>query len=162
MNTKHDIEINSRYYLRPIFATRDKNFNVIDRARELRGDPNTCLFSNGSEAECREWVLRNCEEPVEHTPGPWKWWDRKSGRPLKYDLAKLISGESDQSHNGETIFTNYGGAGICALGTGKREKANAALIKTAPKLLALLEQYHQSFPSKESGKLICEARNWTI
>lgn len=36
------------------------------------------------------------------------------------------------------------------------------LITTAPKLLALLEQYHSAMPTKESGALIAEAKGWVI
>jgi hypothetical protein len=165
MNPK-TININSRYYLTPVewqFPKPDdkKAFDVIDRALEYQFRP-AVVFSNGTGKECRDWVLRNTDEPGEHSPGPWKWWDKNSGRPNNYDLTKLISGKTDQDHDGHTIFTNYGGEGDDALGTSPRDRANAALLKTAPKLLALLEQYHSSMPTKESGKLICEARGWTI
>jgi hypothetical protein len=106
------IEINARYYLTRSYLaslTEEKAFDVIDRARELQFLP-TVVFSNGNERECREWVERNCDEPVH----------------------------------------------VCQL------HGAIQLAITAPKLLALLEQYHQSFPTKESGKLIAEARGWTI
>lgn len=68
-------------------------------------------------------------DPASYSPLPWRWWTEKSGRPKNYDLAKLLSGETDQS--GELILTVYGGEGINALGTSKRAKANAAFIVRA-------------------------------
>lgn len=139
MNTK-TININVRYYLAPsrvAMADKTKDWDVIDRALEYHQKFAT-VFSNGTEAECREWVLRNCEEPVEHTKLPIKIVVRPE---LSWPL-------SFQAPNG--LFV-----GCCS------NSADAALFVTSPKLLALLEQYHQSFPSKESGKLICEAKGWT-
>lgn len=131
-----DHDINARYYMQG--AAR--SYDVIDRALELQFVP-AIIFSNASEAECREWVLRNCEEPVEHTPGEWFKTRTSNGWAI--------------SAPGETIALTSGPADEI---TG----ANANLLVASPKLLALLEQYHQSFPGKESGKLICEAKGWTI
>lgn len=159
MNTK-TMNINARYYLRPV-SEHDSfkvDFNVIDRARELQFLDGV-IFSNGTEAGCREWVLRNCEEPREHTPGEWRA-DNK-GNVSYAGLEDFLRSRPD------AIVINVPAPpfalGQCgAIVLGDKSKVDAALISTAPKLLALLEQYHQSFPSKESGKLICEAKSWTI
>lgn len=143
------IEINTRYYLNPANPAfqYEVTYDVIDRALEYNFKP-AVVFSNGTEAECREWVLRNCEEPVEHTPEPWA---------MHYDNDV---GADDES------FTQWFDAGPARIYFNQRHesvaKANAVLVITVPKLLALLEQYHDSFPTKESGKLIAEARGWTI
>lgn len=147
MNTA-PININARYYLAPTpkkLGDRSgdaQSFDVCDRTRELQFIP-AVIFSNASEHECREWVLRNCEEPVEHTKGPWKRRFKGSCTIMGCKGRIIAPWSPDISDSRES-------------------DANAALISSSPKLLALLEQYHQSFPSKESGKLICEAKGWMI
>lgn len=143
------ININSRYYLSPMESNR-KAFNVLDRARELQFLP-AIIFCNGTEQECREWVLRNCEEPGEHTKGPWEI-DTEMGTPWNVtacngnvNIALVLAVSAEDRRNMAPI-----------------RAANAHLLKTAPALLALLEQYHRSMPTKDSGKLICEARGWLI
>lgn len=143
------ININARYRLEPSKADPHAACDVIDRARELQFQP-AIVFSNGSEQECRAWVLRNCEEPGEHTPGPWSY----------SEFSCNTSNKSVRCRCGEMIAMMYTLANhSCTEG---KDAANAHLMATAPKLLALLEQYHASMPTKESGKLICEARNWLI
>jgi hypothetical protein len=74
--------------------------------------------------ETKEQVAKQ----VKPTPGPWRWWDRKSRRPEKYDLAKLYGAD------GSLILTMYGGEGADALGDDSRDRANARLIAAAPNL----------------------------
>lgn len=127
MNRPLTISINARYSLEPTITPLGDGFDVIDKALVLQFKP-AVVFSNGTEAECREWVERNCEEPKSHTKGSFEYF--------KWLLS--------QEHEGAF------------------PKQDLALAATAPKLLALVEQYHQSFPTKESGALIAEARGWTI
>ena len=70
---------------------------------------------------------------AQHTPGPWKWWDKSTGRPERYDLCKLIAA------NGKRIFGGYGGEGFSAIGKTPEDEANARLIVAAPDLLEALE-----------------------
>lgn len=149
MNSKTTVsivwQINARYRLDPSIAPMadEKALDVIDRARELQFIP-AVIFSNGTETECREWVLRNCEEPVEYTPGDWQ---------VAYWLGTI----NDGSHQALAVWPAdivepFRGEPICLVSDSNTEdaqdKANAALISTAPKLLALLEQYHSSMPTK--------------
>lgn len=176
MNTKN-IEINARYYLsHQGHRLQPNSFDVIDRALLLQFKP-AVIFSNGTEAECRDWVLRNCEEPVEHTKGEWAIRQANDGQRfyIESDCDSRALQEWRKKHPGTDSFR---GVSICHAsvhynGSGEKfgpliildkqeAEANAALLKTAPKLLALVEQYHQSFPSKDSGRLICEAKGWTI
>jgi hypothetical protein len=144
------MNINARYYLARSKArdTDALSFDVIDRALELQFRP-AVVFSNGTEQECREWVTRNCDEPGEHTPGDWK--------------VETTETQIGHAHKITPVF--------CCLYVDHRNiaekdaktrtaKADAQLMATAPKLLALLEQYHNCLPTKESGKLIAEARGW--
>jgi hypothetical protein len=137
------ININARYYLQPILASVPNSYNVIDRALGYNHRP-AVVFSNGTEKECREWVVRNCEEPVEHSPAPWK-------------LGEQCRNEREKGELHYPIF--WEDCGCCAH---VFRKNDAALISTAPKLLALLEQYHAAMPAKESGALIAEAKGWVI
>ena len=70
-----------------------------------------------------------------HAPGPWRWWSPETGRPAKYDLCRLISGDTS------AVLSCYGGSGADALGDSKRARANAALIASAPDLLAFVERW---------------------
>jgi len=65
---------------------------------------------------------------AQHTPGPWKWWDKSTGRPERYDLCKLIAA------NGKRIFGGYGGEGFSAIGKTPEDEANARLIAAAPRM----------------------------
>ena len=38
-------------------------------------------------------------------PGPWRWWDREDGRPVKYDLARILTAE------GHWVISLYGDRG---------------------------------------------------
>lgn len=81
-----------------------------------------------------------------YTPGPWKWWDESTGRPKKYDCAKLLG------KDGRTIINKYGKAGDLSLGTSEEDVANARLIAAAPKLLAackLTAQWLRNFVEAE-------------
>jgi hypothetical protein len=71
---------------------------------------------------------------MEHTPGPWKWWTRESGRPENYDLSKLLS----DTREDEPILTLYGGEGFNAIGEKEEDIANARLIAAAPEMLEAL------------------------
>lgn len=84
-----------------------------------------------------EWVLRNCEEPVGHTGGRWEI------TPPASAFIRVIPGVVTYEVASDLIGQNWVAQVIL--------QSDAALIASAPKLLALLEQYHQSFPSKESG-----------
>lgn len=74
---------------------------------------------------------------AKHTPLPWKWWTKKTGRPPEYDLAKLLGA------NGRDILGMYGGEGFNALGKSKTDKANAEYIIKAcnnfPEMVELLQ-----------------------
>lgn len=146
------ININARYYLAPFSNwSRGQSWDVIDRARELQFLP-AIIFSNGTETECREWVLRNCEEPGEHTKGPWRY-------TRKYSITATLCEWPENEHGGKFA------SDMVAQVTERLDSdfaANAHLISTAPELLALLEQYHSSMPTNESGKLICQAKGWLI
>jgi hypothetical protein len=86
-----------------------------------------------------------------YTRGPWRWWNRKSGRPEKYDLAKLITGDTDQS--GKTVLCLYGGEGHKALGKTKQEIGNARLLEVTPDLFEAFMLAHAFLDSLPEGWL---------
>ncbi len=63
---------------------------------------------------------------MSHTPTPWMWWNKATGRPKGYDLAHLLG-----DGGAEFIFSTYGGAGNKALGSSLRQIANAEFIVRA-------------------------------
>lgn len=141
------IEINARYYL----LGHDGSYDVLDRALEFQMLP-AMVFANGTEEECRDWVLRNTKEPQEHVQRQtWIHEDR-----IIYVLNETIGGLMNRwSVSIQAGFTE----------NGERPSADELdgilrLMATSPALLALLEQYHKSFPTKESGKLIAQAKGW--
>lgn len=71
---------------------------------------------------------------IKHTPGPWTWWDGATGRPAKYDRMCLQNGD-------RRILSSYGGSGLDALGKTAEDRANAALIASAPALLELVTRF---------------------
>lgn len=140
INARYRLEITRVPWTSPSPEPPQFNYDVIDKARELQFLDGV-IFSNGTEQECRDWVLRNREEPGEHTKGDWQVIPGQDG--TSWDVSPLELSDGEQ-------------------GYGMLLKPDACLIATSPRLLALLEQYHQIFPSKESGKLICQARGWEI
>jgi hypothetical protein len=100
---------------------------------------NKHVFCNGSEQDCREWVERNCVEPKLHAPAPW-------------------------TREGNAIYGSEGFGLVASVGGNAPDEdaANAALIVTSPKTLALLKRYHEAMPTPESGQLILEAEGWAL
>lgn len=154
MNSK-TININARYYLEPTVTGPAGTWNVVDRARQLRHDALTLIFCNGTDQECRDWITRNCDEPTEHAPGPFGSHEHGPGGQeqninpridiIAADgtiITDLTLSFTDEQHNAE-------------------QRANAALFMASADMLALLEQYHASMPTRESGALIAKARGWT-
>lgn len=138
MNT--EIQINARYSLRPSKApgALQDAWDVYDKAKQFTDSE--IVFSNGTEAECRAFVDRDCPPVVEHTPGDWR---------ICNDGPHCFHVEDED------------GMSVCEIKLGPDEyEANAALIKTSPKLLALLEEYHAMMPSEKAAKVIAEARGW--
>lgn len=93
---------------------------------------------------------------MKYTKGPWEWWSKKTGRPPKYDITRLLGAD------GSDILSMYGGEGLDALGKSQKARANARLIEEAPNTIILLKKCfdyidtHSNFDNKTAETLYAE------